>query len=147
MKTCKLCNISQPADKFHGRVCRPCLNARGRKYYQQLDPETKRTLYGLYAASPVGKAKKKRYYAKVKKDILQHYCKGNIACNCCGESKEQFLTLDHIEPFSLTKAGPRGGRTLYQWLRKRNYPEGFQVLCYNCNMARAKYDGVCPHKL
>jgi len=30
------------------------------------------------------------------------------------------------------------------WLRKYNYPKGFQVLCHNCNMA--KRFGVCPHK-
>jgi len=41
--------------------------------------------------------------------------------------------------------GPRGGSaTLYLWLEKQNYPEGFQVLCANCNTARTK--GVCPHQ-
>ena len=28
--------------------------------------------------------------------------------------------------------------------RKNNYPEGFQVLCSNCNFAKGKY-GSCPH--
>ena len=32
----------------------------------------------------------------------------------------------------------------YRWLKNHNYPEGFQVLCYNCNLPKGVY-GVCPH--
>ena len=32
------------------------------------------------------------------------------------------------------------------YLKKNNYPDGFQVLCWNCNLGRAHY-GVCPHKM
>jgi hypothetical protein len=28
-------------------------------------------------------------------------------------------------------------RTIYRWLRKHGYPEGFQTLCRGCNMAKA----------
>lgn len=31
------------------------------------------------------------------------------------------------------------------WLRRNNYPNGFQVLCHNCNMAKGFY-GKCPHQ-
>jgi hypothetical protein len=29
-------------------------------------------------------------------------------------------------------------RTIYRWLRKHGYPEGFQTLCGLCNRAKAK---------
>ena len=31
-----------------------------------------------------------------------------------------------------------GGANLYVWLRKNNYPIGFQILCYNCNLVKSK---------
>ncbi len=41
-------------------------------------------------------------------------------------------------------SGSRGSR-LYLWLEKNGYPEGFRVLCHNCNMALGFY-GYCPHE-
>jgi len=38
-----------------------------------------------------------------------------------------------------------GGNGLPYWLKKNNWPEGFQVLCYNCNSAK-RVDGICPHQ-
>jgi len=34
---------------------------------------------------------------------------------------------------------------LYSWLKKNNFPKGFQVLCMNCNFAKGKL-GKCPHQ-
>lgn len=31
------------------------------------------------------------------------------------------------------------------WLKTNGYPDGFQTLCHNCNMAKGFY-GICPHK-
>jgi hypothetical protein len=39
---------------------------------------------------------------------------------------------------------------LNTWRRcgqKHGYPEGFQVLCMNCNWGRYRNGGVCPHEL
>ena len=36
--------------------------------------------------------------------------------------------------------------SIYSWLIRNNYPEGFQVLCYNCNLGKAHNNGICPHK-
>ena len=30
------------------------------------------------------------------------------------------------------------------WLVQNNFPEGFQLLCNNCNLAKGFY-GECPH--
>lgn len=29
-----------------------------------------------------------------------------------------------------------GGPSLYRWLREHNYPDGFQLLCKQCNFAK-----------
>ncbi len=37
------------------------------------------------------------------------------------------------------------GAHLYRWLRNQGWPQGFRILCHNCNMARGFY-GRCPHE-
>jgi hypothetical protein len=70
---------------------------------------------------------------------------GGAVCNCCGESTVEFLSIDHI---SNDGAAHRksGGKHIYAWLRRYKYPEGFQVLCFNCNRGRFVNGGICPHQ-
>jgi len=84
---------------------------------------------------------------RLKEDTFNYYSGNNPVCICCGEQHFKFLTLDHIDAH---KNGnhtdkPRSGFKLYRWLRSHNFPSGFQILCYNCNLAKGHY-GVCPHK-
>jgi len=67
-------------------------------------------------------------------------------CVCCGEDNYKFLVIDHINGGGRKhrKQIGSGGYALIHWLDKNNYPEGFQVLCHNCNAAKAHY-GSCPH--
>lgn len=69
------------------------------------------------------------------------------ACVCCGEDDLDFLTIDHKNNDGAQHRKEVGGGRIHGWLRKHNYPkEGFQVLCFNCNMGRAFHGGVCPHQ-
>lgn len=85
---------------------------------------------------------------KIRLEVLNHYSNGDIKCNCCGEINHEFLAIDHINndgAENKRNGEPKGGIGFYTYLRKNNYPEGFQILCHNCNMAKAFY-GICPHK-
>lgn len=68
-------------------------------------------------------------------------------CACCGENEVKFLCIDHINGGGgkHRKEIKGKGLTTYIWLKKNGYPNGFQVLCHNCNMAKGFY-GLCPHK-
>ncbi len=57
------------------------------------------------------------------------------------------LTLDHIHNNGgeERRNGLYGGERMYRRLAREGYPEGFQVLCYNCNIAKWRL-GVCPHQ-
>lgn len=89
---------------------------------------------------------------------------GGRVCSCCGEAHVDFLTIDHITPVSASKErrtrfGSRNGERrapeprneinqghgLSRRLARNGYPEGFRVLCMNCNWARGKL-GQCPHE-
>jgi len=74
-------------------------------------------------------------------------------CLCCGESNPLLLTIDHVngggtqERKQLNGSGKNSvNRNFYLHLKKLGYPPDYQLLCFNCNMGRARNGGVCPHK-
>ena len=91
-------------------------------------------------------------------EVLTHYSNGTPKCACCGETEFLFLTIDHInnggaeqrkEIYKQKKNYGRygAGKRFYSWLKQHNYPEGYQVLCYNCNCGKQRNKGICcPHK-
>jgi hypothetical protein len=80
-------------------------------------------------------------YQKKRKIVLNHY---GSKCACCGETEEKFLSVDHMNNDGANHRRS-GGKNITIWLIKNNFPEGFQLLCYNCNIAKGMY-GQCPHK-
>jgi hypothetical protein len=90
--------------------------------------------------------KKSNYIRKNK--VLAHYSKNNFPeCVCCGEKSNLiFLTLDHIEGRkNVTHKKRLGGKDLYAWIEKNNFPSGYQTLCHNCNSAKSDSE-MCPHQ-
>lgn len=87
----------------------------------------------------------KEYRRRVKYEVMSHYCGGEPNCQCCGEKIFEFLTIDHINGLNGKKRESKGA-SMCLYLRRNNYPKGFQVLCYNCNMGK-RYTNICPHKL
>ena len=91
-------------------------------------------------------------FEEIKLEILTYYSKkiskSEIpCCACCGENSSiTFLALDHIE--GRKSMGHKRGFTgikIYKWIVKNDFPDGFQVLCHNCNTAKFQI-GKCPHQ-
>lgn len=89
----------------------------------------------------------KRYYKKLRFDVLFHYSNGTMKCSCCAESHIEFLTLDHIKGGGNKERKKFGGGSnrLFVHLRKIGFPKGYQVLCMSCNHSLGHY-GYCPHQ-
>lgn len=68
-------------------------------------------------------------------------------CECCGELNSGFFTIDHIfNDGSIDRKEHGKGKHIYQKLGRMGYPKDrYRLLCFNCNMGRAKNGGVCPH--
>ena len=117
-----------------------------------------------YRKKPERKAQRSQYHKNLRIKVLIHYSKslsnGDIpCCNCCGENFHvDFLALDHIagrrqmdsEP-ELVKLGYSSkldSHELNHWIIRNNFPDGFQVLCHNCNFAKGmkKNNNQCPHE-
>lgn len=127
---CTLCGLRKPYKDFvHCRKCKKKLAE-----WQQDNRESNRTAG-------------KRWRDRLRAEVIQTY--GGI-CKCCGEDEPIFLTIDHINNDGADHRRALVGRNqgggswnTYIWLKKNNFPSGFQVLCWNCNWAKSH--GGCPH--
>lgn len=64
-------------------------------------------------------------------------------CACCGETLYKALTFDHVEGGGRRE---KRGKGLSSKAITEGYPRRFQILCLNCNHAKA--DGSeCPHQM
>lgn len=68
----------------------------------------------------------------IKLQVLQHY---GLRCNNCGIDNPILLTIDHIMGDGAAHRRRDGwkGFKIYKYLLDNDFPEGFQVLCWNCN--------------
>jgi hypothetical protein len=79
--------------------------------------------------------------------VKDHY---GHACACCGENEPTFLSLDHMNDDGSKER--KGGKSDMYVIIARIYkktgvwPDGLQILCYNCNSGRYRNGGICPHK-
>lgn len=92
-------------------------------------------------------------------EVLTHYSGNPLRCACPNcyyhihDCPIEFLTIDHInndgakqrENLYNGKRRYGAGKRFYSWLKQNGYPEGYQVLCYNCNCGKERNKGVCPH--
>jgi len=93
-------------------------------------------------------AQNKKSAQKLRLEVLLHYGGDPPKCSCCDEPHVEFLSIDHINGDGTKhrrEIGVGGGGSFYYWLKRNNYPEGFRVLCHNCNASFGLY-GHCPHE-
>jgi len=112
------------------------INAKLRKKYAD-SPEIQAAYRAAHREERVGQERMFRL------GVLQHY---GGKCACCGETVYEFLTFDHINNDGAEHRKIIGKTRIARWLKKNNYPDGFQVLCANCNHAKGHY-GHCPHQI
>lgn len=96
----------------------------------------------------IGKRTAKESADRAKAEVLDRYGGPVCACPGCGETIVEMLTIDHINENGAEHRREIGknclGHHFYRWLRNNDYPEGYQVLCFNCNVAKHRL-GYCPH--
>lgn len=82
-----------------------------------------------------------QYALKQKIKALTHYCNGDPYCVECGITDIRVLTADHIGGNGnehRRSINVPSGLKFYRWLIRNNYPNGFQVLCMNHQIKKAK---------
>lgn len=125
---CKKCTIELRSDWYYKKGGKEKVSIKSKKYRDS------------HKALFIDRRRKWNWDSKM--DIINKY---GGKCECCGETNPKFLSVDHIKGKGNEHRKTIGTVSIYIWLRKNNYPSGFQILCYNCNNAKA-YWGVCPHQ-
>lgn len=119
------------------KIGREAWNERSRKWRKE-NPAKVKAQYAVEA----------KRLQELKDETFKTY--GGYKCVCCGENNQKFLTIDHIDNnggFHRKQMRLSGGVShFYKWLKRNDYPNGYQVLCMNCNWGKGKNNGVCPHK-
>ena len=161
MKHCRKCQTDKPLPAFSrdrttgdglNAMCRVCTAARDRERRARDPKAWKREAAARQRAWRDRNPKRnlvrqKSYRAKWKREVLVAYGGDPPRCSCCGETNPGFLTLDHIDGAGNEhRRSIGGGSHLNLWLRRQGFPEGFQVLCFNCNAGRYWNGGDCPHQ-
>ena len=144
---------SKRSKKYYYSWCKECAAKWHREYYSKPENRKKRLERQVkYRKKNREKIKQARlkWYRKMREDVFRAYGGKNPKCACCEESEMKFLAIDHIngggnKDRRENKKQGLGG-SFYLWLKRNNYPKGFQVLCHNCNMAKGFY-GKCPHEV
>ena len=150
-----------PEAKARARERNQSPEAKARARERNRRPEVK-AYKKAYIQRPEVKERKNRttrtHHKSRKYRVMAHYSKIQSnsdvpCCACCGENEFLiFLTIDHItgrkNTDDFTKSGTKlGGNPMYSKLEKRGFPDGYRVLCLNCNCAREHQPGkVCPHQ-
>lgn len=136
-KTTKICSkckkekdlsefYKKPNGKYKSR-CKSCIIEDCKeRYYKNRD----RNLANM-----------KSYRDKARIAAINYY---GGKCACCGENRIEFLAIDHINGGGRRHFRERSGMNLAVWLKINNYPEGYRVLCHNCNQSLGLY-GYSPH--
>ena len=116
-----------------------------KRYHENIAKMTEEELQA-FRKKECEKAKKRN--EALRKEVFNAY--GGYKCACCGETEPAFLSIDHInnDGAEMKRNGEYGksGTSFYQYLRKNSFPEGYQVLCMNCNVGKHRNGGICPHQ-
>lgn len=105
--------------------------AAGRAYYVAHVEKIKQVKRAYYLTH---KEKEWAVRQRTRFDVLQYYSNGIPSCANCREQDLIVLTIDHINNDGAKLRKTQGtGTRFYRWLKRNNYPEGYQVLCWNCN--------------
>jgi len=157
------------------RQCRSCQRARSKRYYKEHQEQVRayqrwyyeehrdqtaacgKRHYKEHQEQVIARSRKYReehreqvraqqreHWRQLRLEVLNRYAPDGLQCACCGEGHVEFLCIDHING-----QGNQHRKSiksdLYNWLKKHGFPDGFRVLCLNCNGSLGHY-GYCPHK-
>lgn len=162
MKTCTRCRRELDPAEFYVRKakkgqkrnerCKACIKELNRAYYLANLEKVKAQVEAYRQSrkhTAEFKAKQKAAssatHKKWKTIALEKIGK---VCACCGESRFEFLSIDHVNNDGYKHRKETSSRNLYYMLSRPDYKSEYalQTLCFNCNFAKRYNGGICPHQ-
>lgn len=113
------------------------------RYYANVEENRKTSREKYEKNGHIRRAKERENSKLWRETFLNMYGR---KCRCCGESTEEFLTLEHINgQKGIERNKKESGKWAYKTAIKEYRPDLFEVLCWNCNCSKGRY-GYCPHE-
>ncbi|RLC98766.1 MAG: hypothetical protein DRI46_10745 [Chloroflexi bacterium] len=166
-KECRVCKRTRFVGNFksyssggktlHKNICIPC-EAEWHKTYRGTHPDKivraekdKQRARDYRRNNPeklkgIHRKSRAKCRERDKNAIYKHY---GDKCSCCGETDRGFFTIDHVDSdghIERKQGLYTSGSQFYRYIIQQDFPESYQILCYNCNLGRARNKGVCPHR-
>ena len=164
-KVCYKCKQELSVDKFHlnnakkdgyASACKECKSKDDKDYLERNKDKAKIRKHEYYLKNKDEITAKVNCYIKsnrvkhnqwgkvsrvrLKTEMFGYYCDGKIKCKHCGEDEIGLLTIDHVNGGGNKHRKENGingaGYNFYCLLKRNNYPNGFQVLCWNCQFKK-----------
>uniref|UniRef100_A0A6H2A2Z9 Uncharacterized protein n=1 Tax=viral metagenome TaxID=1070528 RepID=A0A6H2A2Z9_9ZZZZ len=128
------------------------VNKKSREWNKK-NPEKVRAIQKIYGERNKAEisARRKKFYAqnrerlllrdtgyriksglKLKKEVLSYYGKGKCQCCICGMDNLDCLSLDHINNNGADHRKTLKYMSIYRFLKRQSFPNGYQTLCMNC---------------
>ena len=156
MIPCSRCGDTNPAIRGRDKhrpdgfncYCNPCNAARRREWraknierYREMGREKRTEWVGVTFERPLTRAG-----ARIRLVRLEAIAAYGGQCACCGEVRQEFLTIDHINGGGNKHRKALNGSSVFDALKREGFPKDrYRLLCYNCNCALA-HRGYCPHE-
>lgn len=160
MKKCNKCEKLLPLSEFYpktngykdkmGYSCKKCTAEYNLKHYNEklkLDPAYKKRVSEYAHDWHLRNQEKNNTRVALNRKRNRLICLNHYggSCYCCGESRYEFMAIDHIDGGGGAHRREIKSSNIHRWLIKNNFPEGFRALCHNCNQSLGLY-GYCPHE-
>ena len=120
------------------------------EYYERNKDRIKKQ---VAASQRARRAEVNAYHVKWRKHLrAETFAAYGGKCDCCGETEDLFLTIDHPDGGGnahrreLFGSARRGGEKFYAWLKRQGWPPDFRIRCWNCNLGARMNGGICPHE-
>jgi hypothetical protein len=118
---------------------RECHRKYNRVYYQKNRERIRAQIRKRYHDNPTKMVEgSRRRHLRYKVACINHYSNGTMQCSRCGFTDIRALTLDHINGGGShdRKYQKYKGSRFYLFLIQEKFPDGFQVLCMNCQFIK-----------
>jgi hypothetical protein len=115
------------------------IRIRRKNYHRKYgyNPNTRRKYYMRNKERIKVQAKNKRL--EIKTEVITHYGNGECKCIRCGFTDIRALSIDHINGNGNQHRKENQylrGNHVYEWLKKNQFPQGYQTLCMNCQLIK-----------
>lgn len=160
MKLCKKCKVEKEDDFFYfktnlNRLYSYCIDCT-----KEMDKQTRESFKLKNNTCRSNKWKQSNSFNRERANEAERISKRKTKltliagyggkCTCCGEDRQEFLSLEHLNgdgpQHRILISGDRrsGGYKVYKDVIKRGFPPEYTILCMNCNFSKGS-QGYCPH--